>query len=131
MKMKQCSDSLIFLLIDDTISAPDFESQEEIEEYFGESVSFTIDDYNYSEQIFWDYLKEWESKHKFKVIQEENLITDRYSGNAEMKVIYTLDGKYYSIVYSSNPYSEDELAEGSKEVRPVEEVITRIKYVEV
>lgn len=26
---------------------------------------------------------------------------------------------------------EDELAEGSKEVRPVEEVITRIKYVEV
>lgn len=30
--MKQCSDSLIFLLIDDTISTPDFESQEEIEE---------------------------------------------------------------------------------------------------
>lgn len=130
-KMKQCSDSLIFLLIDDTISAPDFESQEEIEAYFGESVSFTVDDYNYSEQIFWDYLKEWEVKHKFKVIQEENLITDRYSGNAEMRVIYTLDDKYYSIVYSSNPYTEDELVEGSKEVKPVEEVITRIKYVEV
>ena len=129
MKMKQCSDSLIFLLINDTISAPNFETQEEIEEYFGESVSFTIDDY--SEQIFWDYLKEWISKHKFKIIQVKNLTTDRYSGNTEMKVIYTLDGKYYSIVYSSNPYSEDELVEGSKEVRPVEEVITRIKYVEV
>lgn len=127
--MKQCSDSLIFLLINDTISAPNFETQEEIEEYFGESVSFTIDDY--SEQIFWDYLKEWISKHKFKIIQVKNLTTDRYSGNTEMKVIYTLDGKYYSIVYSSNPYSEDELVEGSKEVRPVEEVITRIKYVEV
>lgn len=129
--MKQCSDSLIFLLIDDTISAPDFESQEEIEEYFGESVSFTIDDYNYSEQVFWDYLKEWESKHKFEVIQEENTWTDRYTGNEEIKVIYTLDDKYYSIVYSSNLYSEDDLIEFSKEVKPVEEVITRIKYVEV
>lgn len=129
--MKQCSDSLIFLLIDDTVSTPDFETQEEIEEYFGESVSFTVDDYNYSEQVFWNYLKEWEIRHKFRIIQKENLIADRYSGNAEMKVIYTLDDKYYSIVYSSNPYTEDELAEGSKEVRPVEEVITRIKYVEV
>lgn len=129
--MKQCSDSLIFLLIDDTICAPDFETQEEIEAYFGEPVSFTIDDYNYSEKVFWDYLEKWESKHKFKIIQEEDLIADRYSGNTETKVIYILDDKYYSIVYSSNPYSEDELAEGSKEVKPVEEVITRIKYVEV
>lgn len=129
--MKQCSESLIFLLIDDTISTPDFESQEEIEEYFGEPVSFTIDNYNYSEQVFWDYLKEWESKHKFKVIQKENVWTSRYSGYKEIKVIYTLDDRYYSIVYSSNLYSEDELVEGSREVKPVEEVITRIKYVEV
>ena len=130
--MKQCSDSLIFLLIDDTISTPDFESQEEIEEYFGEPVSFTLDNYNYSEKYFWDYLKEWESKHKFKVIQEENVWTSKYySGYEEIKVIYTLDDKYYSIVYSSNLYSEDELVENSKEVKPVEEVITRTKYIEV
>lgn len=129
--MKQCSDSLIFLLIDDTISTPDFESQEEIEEYFGEPVPFTLDNYNCSEKYFWDYLKEWESKHKFKVIQEENTWTDRYSGSEEIRVIYILDDKYYSIVYNSNPYSEDELAEYSKEVKPIKETITITKYIEV
>lgn len=129
--MKQCSDYLIFLLIDDTLWAPDFESQEEIEEYFGEPVPFTLEEYNDEEDVFWNYLKEWEVKHKFKVIQEKCTWTNRYTGNEEIKIIYTLDDKYYSIIYSANLNSEDELVDYSREVKPVEETVTIIKYVEV
>lgn len=129
--MKQCSDSLIFFLVDDDTSSPDFESQEEIQEYFGESVPFTLEEHNNSEDCFWDYIKEWKNKHKFKIIQTEDVYTDKYSGFTEVRVIYLLDDKYYSITYNSNPYSEDELLEHSKEVKPVEETITIIKYVEV
>lgn len=57
----------------DTTSIPDFKTQEEIEEYFGEPISFTLDEYNYSEDYFWKYLEKWESIHKFKIIQGDEI----------------------------------------------------------
>lgn len=86
MNTNKPSDSLIFLLIDDTTSAPNFKTQEEIEEYFGEPVSFTLE---------------------------------------EIEVIYSLEDKYYSIIYRSNLYEEDELISESVEVKPIQETVTK------
>lgn len=125
MNTNKPSDSLIFLLIDDTTSAPDFKTQEEIEEYFGESVSFTLDEYNYSEDYFWKYLEKWESIHKFKIIQGDEVWFDRYTGSVEIEVVYSLEDKYYSIIYRSNLYEEDELISESVEVKPIQETVTK------
>lgn len=129
--MKQCSDSLIFLLIDDTIEFPKFDSQKAIEELFGESIPFTFEEYDQNDECFWNYLEKWESIHRFKVIQVYYGMYDKYNGSVEIIVIYSLDDKYYSISYMYYPDSENVLRTNSKEVKPVEKTVTIIKYVEV
>lgn len=126
------SDNLIFYLVDDEIvNNPVFNSQKEIEEWFGEPVPFTIDDYKHCPECFWNYLEIWKEKHKFKIVTEDWDTCDRYTGTEYVTVIYTLEGKYYSISYYSCIYREDELdtRKPSFEVEPVEKTI--IEYVPV
>lgn len=123
--MKKCSDSLIFLLIDDTISSPDFESQEEIEELFGEPVPFTLKEYYENEDCFWDYLRSWRVKHKFQIIDKSD---EHCIGYEKIGVIYLLDDKYYYIVYSLDLYGENKLLSSSIEVMPIEKVVKITEY---
>lgn len=122
------NDSLIFLLINDTLCAPNFKTQEEIETYFGEKVTFTLEDYFSDEDYFWDYLKSWKSTHNFKIIKESERCYDRYRGTMEITVIYTFNNKYYSISYYSYIDLEDNINSPSKEVVPIEEKV--INYIE-
>lgn len=127
--MKQYSDSLILFLIDDEVEIPEFKSQKDIEEFFGEPVPFTLEEYLINEEYFWDYLKTWKSNHDFKIIEESEWCCDRYKGNVEVTVIYLLDNKYYSTTYTSYLQLDDEITIPPKEVKPIKEIIT--KYIEV
>lgn len=123
------NDNLIFFLINDDIEdVPEFKSQKDIDDFFGEPVSFTLRDYLLNEESFWKYLETWKSSHKFKIVEESERCYDRYRGTIEVTVIYTLDDKYYSISYNSYLSLDDEISSSSKEVIPVEEKV--IKYVE-
>lgn len=123
------NDSLIFFIVDDEIeSMPKFKSQKDIDDFFGEKVTLTLEDCLSNEECFWDYLKSWKSTHNFKIIKESERCYDRYRGTMEITVIYTFDNKYYSISYYSYIALEDNISSPSKEVVPIEEKV--INYVE-
>lgn len=124
------NDELISYILDDSMNdIPEFKSQEELETFFGEPVPFSLKDYNTDPEYFWSYLRDWQDNHKFEVIKKDERVCDRYTGTAEVTVIYTLDDKYYSITYTSYIYFNNEFDHPSREVVPVEETI--IKYIEV
>lgn len=124
-------DDLIFYILDDNKGyyIPEFESQEEIEEFFGEPVSFTIGECVRDPAYFWTHIGVWEFKHKFEIVQKSERIYNKDEGTVEITVIYTLDDKYYSVTYIYDVLtSENEFDNPPKEVVPVEEKV--IKFID-
>lgn len=106
---------------------PEFNSQKEFEEYIGEEVPIKFDD---EETILWRFEEEWKDAHKFAVMSDELYDYDLEKSYTIQEAVYTIDGKYYNLLYIRSPYDEDELWQEPYEVIPVEETVTITKYVE-
>lgn len=70
------------------------------------------------------YLKDWIEKHKFSNIENSIIEYDLEKRILVRKAVYTLDGKYWRIIYYEYAYNEYDLQEFPVEVTPVKKVIT-------
>lgn len=98
----------------------EFNSQEELEEYFGEPVSVNFED---EDKIYY-YIENWKKDHKFSIIDYHTDSYDLYSMEAIIDVVFTLDEKFYRLSYKEFYEWKNELYEGPYEVIPKEETIT-------
>lgn len=105
---------------------PEFNSQEEFEEYIGEKVPVKFDEL---EQDINNFVEEWKSNHNFSVLENNLEYYDLEKGYVERVVIYTLDNKFYKIYYYAGPDLGYELRSGPYEVIPVKETVEITKYV--
>lgn len=70
------------------------------------------------------YLKDWIEKHKFSNIENSIIEYDLEKRILVRKAIYTLDDKYWRIIYFEYVCNEYDLQELPVEVTPVKKVIT-------
>lgn len=78
-----------------------------------------------------NYINNWIIEHKFSNLENKVLDFDLEKGYSIREAIYTVEGKYYAIIYYSDPYNDPELEEGPVEVHPITETITVTKYVKI
>jgi hypothetical protein len=74
-----------------------------------------------------DYLEGWIKEHHFSNIENTVFNYDLEKSYIIKRAIYTVDNKYYEILYYSDPYNGCELEEGPTEVEPIKKVI--ISYI--
>lgn len=105
---------------------PEFNSQKEFEEYIGEEVPIKFD---CEETILWEFEEKWKDAHKFAVLSDELYEYDLEKGYTIQEAIYTIDGKYYDLLYIRNLYDDSEVWQEPYEVYPIEETVTITRYV--
>lgn len=71
-----------------------------------------------------EYLEKWIKEHHFSNIENTVFDYDLEKSYIIKSAIYTVDNKYYEILYYSDPYNGCELEEGPTEVKPIKKVIT-------
>lgn len=117
--------NLIFdLVIEDGFwEIPDCSFRDTLE-YYRDSIDKEI---NTTEELN-NYIKKWIEDHKFANLDNSLYDYDLEKGYAIREAVYTIDDKYYRILYYTDPYNGCELEEGPVEVYPVTTTIT--KYIE-
>lgn len=106
---------------------PEFDSQEEFEEYIGEKVPVEFND---EETTIWKFEEEWKDSHNFAVVSNKVDEYDLEKSSVIRRAIYTINNKYYELYYVENPYSDPELWQEPTEVVPIEKTVTITEYVE-
>lgn len=106
---------------------PEFDSQEEFEEYVGEKVPVKFND---EETAIWRFEEEWKDSHNFAVVSNEVDEYDLEKSSVIRRAIYTINNKYYELFYIENFYCGPLLWQEPTEVVPIEKTITITEYVE-
>lgn len=104
---------------------PEFDSQKELEDYLGEKCPVEFD--GYSDDLY-EFVDKWLDKHKLSVVSSELYDYDLEKGYVIQEVVYTMDGKYYRMLYTDDINYDSEVWQEPYEVYPVEETVTITKY---
>lgn len=106
----------------DYYELPEFDSQEEMNKYFGEEVPIKYDsDYDTLE----DYIDKWKKKHNFNL--EENNINYYDFEYASLTAVYSFDNKFYAFDYLDYRQNRYEIDCEPYEVEQITETVN--KYV--
>lgn len=108
----------------DYYELPEFDSQEEMNKYFGEEVPIKYDSDYYTLE---DYIDKWIKKYNFNL--EENNINyyDFEYGYASLTAIYSFNNKFYSFDYTDYGYNRYVMDFEPYEVEQITETVN--KYV--
>lgn len=101
-------------------------SESEFEDKLKEYQDIINTEINNAEELT-EYLENWIKEHNFSNLDNDIFNYDLEKGYIEKEAVYTVDNKYYEILYYYNYCNGYGLLEEPVEVYPVEEIIT--KYV--
>ena len=103
----------------------DFESNEDLESYFGFKPPFTLEDLDKNPDLLMEFIYDYSIYHNFDIIKEELIGYNFEYMYVVYSVVYTIDNKFYTTEYTHfenglNIKSED----NPIEVFPIEVTIT-------
>lgn len=110
----------------DYYELPEFDSQEEMNKYFGEEVPIKCDsDYD----ALQEYVNKWIKKHNFNVEENDINYYDLEYEYASLTAVYSFDNKFYSFDYFDYGYKYEIDCE-PYEVEQITETVEVNRYVE-